>query len=284
LGTVSRFLRSVGLKRPKQRKEKPPVVLTEENIKDTVAYAESIFSTHDGLFRERGISVQGCAYLEIGPGRDLSPQLLMVDRGASVTVADRFLSEWDEDYHPRFYRAFLSRVGRSPAVERVLGQSGYDGVIDLVSAPAEDLRAIADTTFDIVVSNAVLEHIYDLRAAARELRRVSKAEAIHLHQVDFRDHRDLARPLEYLLLSRRGFTGLAGRNDHEFGCQTRPLELARIFEEAGYSIEETDVNDRADGRYLDDFIPRLRRSWFSRYKQWKRDDLQAVGVRYWMRA
>ena len=284
MGTVSRLLRSAGLKAPKQRKTKPRPPATDANINEAVAYTASVFATYDGLFRERGIAVEGRALLEIGPGGDFGLQLLMVDRGASVTVADRFLSEWDEDYHPRFYRAFLSRVGRSPSVERVLDQSGYHGVIDLVSAPAEDLRAIPDRTFDVVVSNAVLEHLYDPGVAAREMRRVSKAGAVHSHQVDFRDHRDFARPLEHLLLSRRAFSRLSARKNCEFGCQTRPLELARIFAKAGYAVDGSEVSENADEGYLDDLIPRLRRTWLSPYKRWKRDDLRTIGVRYWMRA
>ena len=166
------------------------------------------------------------------------------------------------------YRAFLSRVGRSPSTERVIDQSGYDGVIDLVSAPAEELGAIPDSAFDVVVSNAVLEHLYDLAAAAREMRRVSKAGAVHSHQVDFRDHRDFARPLEYLLLSRRKFSRLSARDNCEFGCQTRPLEVARIFKKAGYAVDDAEVGENADEGYLDDLIPRLRRAWLSPYKRW----------------
>jgi SAM-dependent methyltransferase len=279
LRTTSRFLHTCGLQTPKQIE----LPATEEETAKAVEYAKDVFLAYERMFRERGIPMRGRAYLEIGPGRDLGLQLLMVDRGAIVTVADRFLSQWDEDYHPAFYQALLSRVGGSPSVERVLRQSRYEGVIGLVSAPAEDLRAIPNSTFDIVVSNAVLEHLYDLRAAVTEMHRVSKAGALHTHQVDFRDHRDFARPLEYLLLSRRKFARLAARKSHQFGCQTRPLELVTIFEQAGYSVDEVEINGRAGDAYLDDFIPRLRRAWFSPYKLWNRNDLRAIGVRYWMR-
>jgi hypothetical protein len=279
MGTVSRLLRRAGLKAPKPRRPKPPPPpLTEGSLKEAVEYAEFIFSTYDRLFDERGLSVKGRAYLEIGPGRNFGPQLLMVDRGAMVTVADRFLPRWDQEYHPIFYRALLARVGPSPSIERVLSQSAYDGVIDLVSAPAEDLRAIPDNTFDVVMSTAVLEHLYDLSAAAREMRRVSKGGAIHMHQIDFRDHRDFDRPLEHLLLSRLEFARLADRNDHEFGCQTRHLELVRIFEQTGYSGEDIDINMKVEDAYLDDFIPRLRHSWSSPYRRWNRDDLRAISA------
>ena len=280
---VSRLLRSVGLKKAKKKKEnKSKDCSKEECIREAVGYAEEIFSHYERLFRERGIAMQGCQYLEIGPGRNFGSQLLMAELGASVTVADRFLAQWDPEFHPAFYRTLLARVGRSPAIERVIEQSGYDGVINLVSAPAEDLKGLPDRTFDIVMSNAVLEHVYDLGAAARELRRVSKPGAVHAHQVDFRDHRDFSRPLEWLLLSRRQFRRRAVKRNFESGCQTRPSELVSTFQDAGYTLDDTVPSHYADEKYLDEFMPRLRRAWFSPYRKWNRDDLRVVSGCYWL--
>jgi SAM-dependent methyltransferase len=282
---ISRLLRSVRLKKAKKKKNnKSNGRSKEERIQEAADYAERIFSLYERLFRERGIALQGRQYLEIGPGGDFGSQLLMTRLGASVTVADRFLAQWDPEFHPALYRTLLARVGRSPAIERVIEQSGYDGVINLVSAPAEDLKVVPDGTFDIVMSNAVLEHVYDLGATARELRRVSKPGAVHVHQVDFRDHRDFARPLECLLRSRRQFLRRAVRINFESGCQTRPPELVGIFQDAGYTLDDTVPSHYADEKYLDEFMPRLRRAWFSPYRKWIRDDLRVVSACYWMTA
>jgi SAM-dependent methyltransferase len=254
-----------------------------DDIRRAAAYAERVCGNYERKLRAHGVRLQGCAYLEIGPGRDFGAALLMKDRGALVTVADRFLEPWDDAYHPALYRELLARVGRSPALERVLDQAGCHGVIELASAPAEDLGVLPDVVFDVVVSTAVLEHVYDRRAAAREMRRVSKPGAIHLHHVDFRDHRDFARPLEFLLLSRWAFGRMAGRK-RTCGCQTRSQELTQIFEEVGYVVDEAKISNTADEAYLDDLIPRLRRIWFSRYRRWSREDLRVLGMHYWLRA
>ena len=279
MGTVSRLLRAAGLKAPK-----PPRVRSTDEVRQAAGYAERVCARYQRKLQARGVCLQGCNYLEVGPGRDFGAALLMRDRGALVTVADRFLAPWDDAYHPALYRELLARVGRSPALERVLDQAGYHGVIELVSAPAEDLGVSPGALFDVVVSSAVLEHVYDPRAAARELRRVSRPGAVHLHQVDFRDHRDGTGPLEHLLLSRRAFARLAARKDHACGCQTRAPELTRIFEKAGYVVDEARISGIADDVYLDDFMPRLCRVRLSPYRRWGREDLRVLGVHYWLRA
>ncbi|HEX6980167.1 MAG TPA: methyltransferase domain-containing protein [Alphaproteobacteria bacterium] len=151
------------------------------DIAAAAAYALQVIGVYDSYLSERGISWAGASILELGPGRDFAPQILMVDRGATVTVADRFLATWDPAYHPALYREVRAQVGASPALDRVIEQGGYDGVITTVGEPAESMPSIADGSFDIVFSNAVLEHVYDIRAVARELRRVSKPGAIHSH-------------------------------------------------------------------------------------------------------
>ena len=61
-------------------------------------------------------------------------------------------------------------------------------------------RLDAQGYFDALVSNAVLERIKNANKAFTELFRVTSSGGVGLHQVDYRDHRDFARPLEHLLL------------------------------------------------------------------------------------
>ena len=141
MGTVSRLLRSAGLKAPKQPKKKEPrPPATDEDIKEAVAYTQSIFATYDRLFRERGISIEGRSYLEIGPGRDFGPQLLMVDRGASVTVADRFYRNGTKTIIPRFTARFcLGSAARRPQS----GSSTNPGMMASSTSSAPRPRSLA---------------------------------------------------------------------------------------------------------------------------------------------
>ena len=54
-------------------------------------------------------SLDGLRYMELGPGADFAPQLVLASHGVQVTLADKYLSNWDSNYHPEFYRAFLAQ-------------------------------------------------------------------------------------------------------------------------------------------------------------------------------
>jgi ubiquinone/menaquinone biosynthesis C-methylase UbiE len=78
----------------------------------------------------------------------------------------------------------------------VISQGKYPyKVISLYSCPLEKISVVPDTTLDIVLSNAVLEHIYDLKSAFYHLARITKPGGFGIHMVDFRDHRDFSAHL-----------------------------------------------------------------------------------------
>lgn len=244
-----------------------------EDVQAAVDYAVKVSRAYDRILEGRGISLQGLEVLEIGPGKDLGPQLLMVDKGARVTVVDTEPAAWDQG----FYSALLGAVGSSPAVERGLDQRSFDGILRQVGQSAENMGDIAAESFDLVLSNAALEHIADIDAAASELRRVSRAGAIHTHQVDFRDHRNFDRPLEHLLLPRGAFRSLSRKRI--YGSQRRPGELIQAFLLAGFRLTSLNADIIVDPAYLADFIPRLRRAWWSPYR--RSTDLAILSARLW---
>ena len=51
-----------------------------------------------------------------------------------------------------------------------------------------NLGAVADASIDLVLSNSVLEHVSDMDALTRDLRRVLAPGGAMLHLVDYRDH------------------------------------------------------------------------------------------------
>src|SRR5579859_3377149 len=168
---------------------------------EAVRYAVQISNSCLQLLQANDIQLDGLRYLELGPGADFAPQLVLASHGVRVTLADKYLSRWDPDFHPEFYRAFLAQwPGRNEAVKAALAQGSYAGLLTLVPEPAEHMPSIGDGSIDFVLSNAVLEHVVDLSRVAPELARVTRVGGIHAHQVDFRDHRNMDRPLDHLLL------------------------------------------------------------------------------------
>ena len=155
-------------------------------------------------------------------------------------VADRFLPPWDPDYHPKFYALLKdSMENHWPLIDptpldRVLSQGQCPPEsISLCSSSLEKLSGIPNRSVDIVVSNAVFEHLYDLKSAFSHLARITKAGGLGLHQVDFRDHRDNSRPLEHLLMRDDEFYGKFKAIHGEFGNRFRPQEMRQLLEQVG---------------------------------------------------
>jgi ubiquinone/menaquinone biosynthesis C-methylase UbiE len=154
----------------------------------------------------------------------------------------------------------------------------------MYAEPAEDMRSIDAGSFDAVFSNATLEHFYDLPAVARELYRVTKLNGLSRHQIDFRDHRDFSRPLEFLLDDDDGFALALKGNRWMQGNRLRPSEVIRVFYEAGFQLLEIHPNTTAEMAYLADFVPRLRAANYTRYAGWPVGDLITTGARFiWRR-
>ena len=94
--------------------------------------------------------------------------------------------------------------------------------------------------------------------ALRSLAGISARESVGLHQVDFRDHRDFSRPLEYLLLDEFSFHELLQGCHAECGNRVRPDAMEAMFREAGFRSSVFHPNMWAEQAYLSEFLPRLR--------------------------
>jgi SAM-dependent methyltransferase len=223
--------------------------------------------------------------LELGPRSNLGTSLCLAALGAKVYAADRFPVRWCDDYHPKLYGSLRAELLRrhpsadpSP-IDLCLEFKGHpSAAVWQLPCPSESLTLLGDASIDITVSCAVLEHLSDPRLAARELARVTRDGGYAIHQVDFRDHRDLSRPLEYLLPSKDGFRKMLETCHAECGNRTRPVEIATFMDEAGFQIEIMQATCHATPEYLADFIPRLRAATDSEYREWPEAKLRELGA------
>jgi SAM-dependent methyltransferase len=253
---------------------------TSSSIDDDVSYALKLTDNYLRLLRERGINLRGAQILELGPGLDFAPQLALAGHGAKVMLADRFLAKWDDAYHPEFYRRFKERwSGPSAPIDAALAANGYPAdVITCIAEPAETLASVATASCDVVLSNAVLEHIYDLPAVCRSLARITKPGGIGAHQVDFRDHWDFQRPLEFLLFDPQSSQARVTRGRVGRGNRHRLADQIEQFRAAGFRIENAEANMTVDKAYFDTFLPRLRSS-SSPYRDRATGDLVVLGAK-----
>ena len=269
------------LKRRNRRGEKPVNYRAPDklNIDADVSYAVSVVNAMFEWINRRDFAPDEGAVLELGPGYNFGPALILASHGARVSVADRFLAKWDNNYHPAFYRCLLSRWDRkNAAIKAVIDSNSHNAALHCVEEPAESMPSFPDGYFSTVISNAVLEHISDPKAVAKELARVTSIGGINYHQVDFRDHDDFSRPLEFLLMTESNFAEDSAHRFNERGTRLRPGDYRDLFQSAGFDVR-MEANCFVDAHYLDEFVPRLRRSTSTR-RDIEMEKLKAVCAFY----
>ena len=237
-----------------------------------------------GFMRDRGIEPNRAHFLELGPGTHFGAPLILASMGVQVTLADRFLARWQEQYHPALYRE-LHRAWDGPkrAIEAVLDANGYpDGVLNLLEEPGESLVSLPAESVDFTYSNAVLEHVVEMRRVAQELSRIMRRGATGAHQVDMRYHADFTQPLEHLVMSDDEYAQETAVHGFERGNRLRPSEFIALFESCGLQVTEFDGNCQADPAYLADAVQRLRLAQSS-YRRWPEGELSSIGGRFFIR-
>ncbi len=245
---------------------------------NAVEYAISATKAYVDELERRAVCLNGKSILEIGPGAEFASALVLASYGASVTLADRFLAPWDAEFHPHFYREFLLRwEGPKSAIEAVIKRGGYEGVLRLLSRPAESLEGISGESIDLVLSNAVLEHLSDLPKAIREMARITRPGGVHSHQVDCRDHRNFARPLDHLLIPEAEFSAERERTGCVRGTQTRLQEILEAFVPF-FWVDAFEPNSFADTDYLNSLM--LHRQ--ERIQAFSVQSLRVTGGRLWL--
>jgi hypothetical protein len=246
------------------------------SLERDVSYALQVSGHYAARLRSLDVEVAGCHIMELGPGTDFGAQLVLASQGANITVADRFLAPWDEGYHPAFYRLLRSRIdGPAAPLDLVIAANRYpDNAIQQI---AHSIETIREGSYDCVLSNAVLEHVSDLREAAKNLFAITKPGGINIHQIDFHDHRSHEQPLEFLLLDDAEQEALFNEWHGETGNRARLSEAIMAFTNAGFFSCAPDNITCAEPQYFATFLPRLRQAK-SRYRDWDEHDLRVTGA------
>ncbi|GJM22621.1 MAG: hypothetical protein DHS20C15_25360 [Planctomycetota bacterium] len=237
-----------------------------------MAYAASVALGYLSHCERAGLSLSGRRVLELGPGPDLGPALVLAGSGAEVHVADPYLHAWDPEWHPPLYAALAEHLERehpqlpTSALRDAARREDTKGLVRAHRLPVWRLgraQGLPDASLDLCLSNAVLEHLTDVPAGIRRLARLTRPDGLGLHQVDFRDHRDFERPLEHLTDSWLQQRWRSLRHRGALGHPWRSVHYARAFEQAGFRIDQFDANLHAAPDYLRDLLGRCRRQWLT---------------------
>jgi SAM-dependent methyltransferase len=249
-----------------------------EGDQHSVLYALQVYALMCDWISRWASGVSRKRILEFGPGWSLGTGALLVAAGAQRYVgADLFplAALAAEPY--RHLRDEIARdhdVVRSPehASRRAEMLRRFDEVVRLDGSPDAgfdesrlawrcpvDAAAtpFGDGEFDVVLSNATLEHVRDPPAVVRESLRVVAPGGVGFHQIDFRDHRDFARPLEFLKVGPSQWEAVFAapgqelppdlppgriRAAFEYTNRWRVSDFVRAFESAGAEILAVERN------------------------------------------
>lgn len=166
-------------------------------LSESLSYINQVF---DDYLTYSGIStnmLQGKRILEIGPGDNSVVALKFLVAGArQVVCLDKFFLKRDWEQQRKIYQA--SREQLSDSEKRI-----FDGIIDLTDGFASDSekllhiygtgieeaeRVLEPGSFDLIVSRAVFEHLYDTDAAFSVMNKLLVPGGYMIHKIDFRDH------------------------------------------------------------------------------------------------
>lgn len=223
--------------------------------------------------------------LEIGPGKDFGIALILADLGLKeVIVLDPFLVEWDETYHPSFYKALLVEAMKKfpitsfTSIQEVLKNHKHEAAkLTALKIGLENSSDIQDCTIDISISNACFEHFTATETAIKELNRITKKGGIGFHQIDLRDHRDFSKPLDFLAYSEYFYSKFLKMTDIRYGNRMWYSEYIGIFEKQGFSVVFK-PDAYADENYLSAILQKAA----PKFKQMPREIVGTLGGRYFI--
>jgi hypothetical protein len=229
-----------------------------------------------GLERLRGRS-----FLEIGPGMDLGVPLLAAGFGAESYAIDRYPCPFDPKVHPEVYRLLIARAkdelpGFDPTpVEECLAAGAHRAQrLHWHDCGLEDLRGVPDAGIHVTYSNATFEHLADARLAIEALYGCTAPGGVGFHQIDFRDHRDFSRPLEYLTLAPEQFDALFRGCSGSCGNAVRGQEFEALARAAGF--EAAMIGNMFAP---DDYVADIRARAHPRCRDWPKDWFATISGR-----
>jgi SAM-dependent methyltransferase len=217
-------------------------------LDDSLDYIDAVFADYARYAGLAGEAIEGKTILELGPGDSFGVALRFIGAGAAkVITADRFIPIRDSGQQRAIYEGVLSRMSADERgrVDGVLTAGGIDlpGVgidvragVGIEEAPAQ----IGEASVDVIVSRAVLEHVFDLDAAFAAMHRLLKPGGRMAHKVDLRDHGLFTdggqHALEFLTVSDRVYTWMG---EESAGLPNRRLQgyYERVLDDRDYETE-----------------------------------------------
>nr|MDO8088296.1 methyltransferase domain-containing protein [Candidatus Sigynarchaeum springense] len=220
---------------------------------EAIIFIKDVFARYLSVANLEENDVIGKNILEIGPGDNLCVALSFISTGAkAVTCIDRFYSKRDVEQQLAIYSAFRDTLNaeRKMAFDSACKIQAKKVMINekllkyVHGISFEDFSRNTSEKFDMIVSNAVLEHLYDLPRAIKAMYDLLAPGGIIVHVVDLTDHKMFSpkAPLYFLTVPRRLWHMIGRESD----CPNRHRlsDYLKICEQCGFvDIEHVVVTE-----------------------------------------
>lgn len=233
----------------------------DRDLTASVKYSQDVFEKYFRFLAVKDIPafLNGKTVIEIGPGNTVTVAFLFLAYGAKrVFCFDRFPLVQDMQKNkliairlleilPDTQRECLSKIISFNAK----GTIQWDSTHLYYLHNKRKLIAIQDETVDLVVSNAVLEHVSDLEELFREMARTMKPGAVMVHAADLGPHQlDIRTPLDFLTIpewlwkimtSHRGAPNRARKSQYEMLLRKYFFEILRFKVTEHFTQTDIDI-------------------------------------------
>jgi len=183
----------------------------DRDIPALVVYAQKVFQNYCRYLTQAGASIdfKDKTILELGPGDTMATAFIFIAHGARrVMCFDRFNLISNVKKNSLAAKTILSGLPQNQRVE-LLSELTFDGRGRLgvhgdrlccIFNKSEKIN-LPDCSVDIIVSNAVLEHVRNLDKLFADMYRILKPGGMMVHAVDLKSHDPHAiNPLDFLTL------------------------------------------------------------------------------------
>jgi len=170
---------------------------TDKTVSENLDCINDVFEDY---FKYSGISpemIQGKSILEIGPGGNLGVAMKFLASGAKqVTCIDKFYSKSNAVLRYKIYKGLREQLDD-------ISRQRFDRAVDLTdgikinqtrlkyiygNGLENSEKLFSPSSFDFIISRAVMEHLYDPDAAFFSMDRILAPGGQMIHEIDIRDH------------------------------------------------------------------------------------------------
>ncbi len=188
-------------------------IMDRLSLSETLNYIKNVYEDY---IRYSSISVEiirGKRILEIGCGDNLGIALKFLAAGAAQVIClDKFYIKRKSEREYALYKALREQLednSKKYFDEAIDLNNGIEINLDklkyIYGFGIEKARELFDfESFDLIISRAVLEHIYDIESAFSVMNDLLVAGGYMIHKIDFRDHKMFSdsgmHPLTFLTI------------------------------------------------------------------------------------